>query len=210
MGTLLSVNVGRPAVVGTWRGHPAHSAIGKVPVPGRIRVEGVNLAGDDQADRRVHGGPDKAIYAYASEDSAWWEDILARKVPPGMFGENLTTEGINCSGAIIGERWRVGTTLLEVCQPRLPCYKLGLRFRDPTMLKRFAMASRPGAYLRIIEEGDIGQGDQIEVVSRPDHAVTIAMVSDAILLDEDLLPEMLAADQLPDELRAWIAERAAV
>jgi MOSC domain-containing protein YiiM len=209
-GELLSVNVGRPAVVGTWRGHPAYSAIGKVPVAGRVRVAGMNVGSDEQADPRVHGGPDKAVYAYASEDAAWWSDELARKIPAGMFGENLTTRGIDCSGAVIGERWRIGTTLLEVCQPRLPCYKLGLRFRDPTMLKRFALASRPGAYLRIVEEGDLGAGDPIELVSQPDHGVTIALVSNAILLDEDLLPQALAAEELPLDLRTWIAERVAV
>src|SRR4051795_13683330 len=114
------------------------SSIGKTPVEGRVRVAGVNVEGDDQADRRVHGGPDKAIYAYASEDIAWWAAELGRELGPGAFGENLTTEGVDVSGAVVGERWRVGSVLLEFAQPRLPCFKLGLKFEDPKMLKRFA------------------------------------------------------------------------
>jgi MOSC domain-containing protein YiiM len=206
-GELLSVNVGRPVAIAMTRRGPVASAIVKEPVEGRVRVEGVNLAGDDQADRRVHGGPDKAVYAYAREDHDWWEQELGREVPHGMFGENLTTRGVDCSGAVIGERWRVGTTLLEVCQPRVPCFKLGLRFDDPQMLKRFALASRPGAYLRIIEEGELGVGDAAELVDRPDHGVTISLVSDAMLLDETLLDRTLAATQLPVGLREWIAQR---
>src|SRR3954469_12869929 len=108
MASLLSVNVGRPQPVGLRRGRPVQSAIGKAPIEGRVRVEGVNVAGDDQADRRVHGGPDKAVYAYASEDTASWETELDRELAPGMFGENLTTEGVDVSGAVVGERWRIG------------------------------------------------------------------------------------------------------
>src|SRR3954469_3750355 len=121
MARLLSVNVGRPQPVGLRRGRTVRSAIGKAPVDGRVRVAGVNLEGDDQADRRVHGGPDKAVYAYASEDTAWWSAELGRDLGPAIFGENLTTEGVDVSGAVIGERWRVGTVELQVAQPRLPC-----------------------------------------------------------------------------------------
>lgn len=205
---IVSVNVGRPTVIGTRKGRPVASAIVKAPVEGRVRAEGVNLVGDDQADRRVHGGPDKAVYAYAREDADWWEGELGATVPDGAFGENLTTAGVDCTNAIIGERWRVGTTLLEVCQPRVPCFKLGLRFGDPQMLKRFALASRPGAYLRIVEEGELGAGDAVELVDRPDHGVTIRLVSDAMLLDETLLVQALPATQLPAGLHAWIAQRA--
>src|SRR5262249_12436831 len=119
MGELLSVNVGRPAAIGLRRGHPVGSAIRKAPVEGRVRVEGINVAGDEQADLSVHGGPDKAVYAYAREDADWWAGELDREIPSGaMFGENLTTGGVDCTNAVIGERWRIGTTLLEVCQPR--------------------------------------------------------------------------------------------
>ena len=118
------------------------TAIWKAPVEGRVAVRGVNLDGDDQADRSVHGGPDKAIYAYAAEEVRTWEGELGRELGPSAFGENLTTEGIDVSGALLGERWRVGTTLLEVVQPRLPCFKLGMRMGDPAFVRRFGEASR--------------------------------------------------------------------
>ena len=162
------------------------SAIGKSAVAGRVVVRGVNLAGDEQADLRVHGGPDKAIYAYSSEDTAWWASVLGRELGPGAFGENLTTIGVDVSGAVIGERWRIGSTELEVCQPRQPCYKLGIAFGDPGMVRRFAHAGRPGAYLRILQEGELGAGDEVEIGRRPDHGITIAMVARAIISDDGL------------------------
>jgi MOSC domain-containing protein YiiM len=207
-GRLLSVNVGTPRTVDTGKREVA-TAIWKVPVSGRIAVRGVNLAGDDQADRSVHGGPDKAVYAYASEDTAWWEAELGRELGPGAFGENLTTEGMDVSGARLGERWRIGSTLLEVRQTRVPCFKLGLRFGDKRMLRRFGEASRPGAYLAIVEEGELGAGDPIELVSRPDHDVTVALMSDALLKDHALLPRLLEAPALMPEWRAWVQERLA-
>jgi len=206
---LISVSVSRPRQIGVRRGRPVMSGIVKEPVEGRVRVAGEQVEGDEQADRRVHGGPDKAVYAYAYEDSAWWSEQLARELPPGMFGENLTTAGLDVSGALVGERWRIGELELEVCQPRLPCYKLGLKFGDPLMLKRFAQAERPGAYLRILTPGEIGAGDAIEVVSRPDHDVSVRLVSKALLLDETLLGRAAAAPQLPGELASWMLERAA-
>jgi MOSC domain-containing protein YiiM len=209
MARLLSVNVGRPQPVGLRRGRTVRSAIGKAPVDGRVRVAGVNVEGDDQADRRVHGGPDKAIYAYAREDAAWWEGELGRELGPGAFGENLTVEGIDVSGAVIGERWRLGTVELEVCQPRFPCFKLGLRFGDPLMLKRFTQAERPGAYLRIVREGEIGTGDTIDVAERPDHGITIALVARAVMIDHRLLVHAASAPALPDDLADLMRERAA-
>jgi MOSC domain-containing protein YiiM len=208
-GRLLSVNVGRPQQVSVRRGRPVMSAIGKAPVNGRVRVAGVNVDGDDQADRRVHGGPDKAVYAYAREDELWWAARLAREVPPGMFGENLTVEGVDVSGAVIGERWRIGTVELQVCQPRLPCFKLGLRFGDLQMVKLFAQAGRPGAYLRIVAAGELGAGDRVDITQRPSHGVTIAQVSRAIMLDESELAAAAAAPELPAELSRWMLERAA-
>ncbi|MFN2560767.1 MAG: MOSC domain-containing protein [Jatrophihabitans sp.] len=172
-------------------------------------MRGVNIVGDDQADRSVHGGPDKAVYAYAAEDVLFWEQELGRSLGEAAFGQNLTTEGIDVSGAVIGERWLVGTTLLEVAQPRLPCYKLGLRIGEPGFVKRFARASRPGAYLRVVDEGDLGAGDVVTVSGRPEHAVTSRMVSEAILVDPSLLPLALRARQLPSELREWMADRVA-
>lgn len=205
---LVSVNTGRPQTRPGGRRF-VRSAIWKTPVEGRVAVRGVNLDGDEQADLRVHGGPEKAVYAYALESTRWWEAELGRELGPGVWGENLTTEGIDVDGAVVGERWRIGTALLEVAQPRLPCFKLGVRFEDPKMLKRFALASRPGAYLRIVEEGELGAGDAIEVVERPDHGVSMALMSEAILLDHARLPEVAAASGLTDEWQRWIAERSA-
>jgi MOSC domain-containing protein YiiM len=202
---LVSVNVGKPRPLGQWRGQRVGSGIVKTPVEGRVAVRGVNLDGDAQADWRVHGGPDKAVYAYAREDSDWWATELGREIPHGMFGENLTTSGVDCSGAVIGERWRVGTVELEVSQPRMPCFKLGMRFGDGRMLRRFAQASRPGVYFRIVTEGDLGAGDAIEIVDRPDHGITVAEVSDAFLLDRSLLPRVLEAPQLAEALREMVA-----
>ncbi len=207
-GRVLSVNVGRPRTVDAGR-HAVRTAIWKAPVEGRVAVRGVNLDGDDQADRSVHGGPDKAVYAYSIEEVRIWEAELDRALGSAPFGENLTTEHLDVSGAIVGERWRVGTTLLEVVQPRLPCYKLALRIDEPAFVKTFARASRPGAYLRIIEEGELGAGDAIEVelATRPDHGVTMRMVSDAMLLDPGLIPQVLQAPQLLPSLRSWLVTR---
>jgi MOSC domain-containing protein YiiM len=205
---VVSVNVGRPRLVDTGR-RSVRTAIWKRPVEGRVPVRGVNLAGDDQADRSVHGGPDKAVYAYAAEEIATWERELRRDLGPAPFGENLTTEGIDVSGALVGERWRVGTTLLEVVQPRLPCFKLGLRIGSPTFLRRFVLASRPGAYLRIVEEGELGAGDPIEVdlATLPDHGVSMRMVFDAVLADDSLIPQVLEAPTLLPSLRTWLTSR---
>lgn len=206
-GRLLSVNVGLPQVVDTGQ-RLVETAIWKHPVEGRVQVRGVNLDGDRQADLSVHGGPDKAVYAYAIEETRLWEGEMGRELGPGAFGENLTTEGVDVSGAVLGERWRVGTTLLEVVQPRLPCFKLGLRMGDPTFLRRFAHASRPGAYLKIVEEGDLGAGDAIEVdvEGRPEHGVSVRLVSDAMLVDHSLIPRAQAAPQLIDSLREQMTE----
>jgi len=184
------------------------SAIWKRPVEGPVRVRGVNLAGDEQADLTVHGGPDKAVYAYAIEETRAWEAELGRELGPGAFGENLTTEGIDVSGAVVGERWRIGTTRLEVVQPRLPCFKLGLRMNDPHFVRRFGRASRPGAYLRVLEEGELAAGDEIvlEHDSRPDHGVSMRLLSDAILVDHGLIPQALQAPQLIPSLREWLTE----
>lgn len=208
-GAVVTVNVGAPRPVQV-NGHIVLTAIWKHPVEGRVPLRGVNLRGDDQADRTVHGGPDKAVYAYAIEDTEWWEAELDHPLGPGAFGENLTVRGLPVSDAVIGELWAVGTTLLQVSQPRLPCFKLGLRMDDPRFLKRFARAGRPGAYLRVLREGDIGAGDAINVQQRPGHGVTSALVSRALLGEPQLLAVALTAPELPPELRAWMQERAEV
>lgn len=207
-GIVDSVNVGEPRSVEV-NGHTVLTAIWKHPVAGRVPLRGVNLHGDDQADRTVHGGPDKAVYAYAREDTEWWEEELGRPLGESPFGENLTISGLPVSEAVIGEKWKLGTVLLQVAQPRLPCFKLGLRLGDPRLPKRFAAARRPGAYLRVLREGDIAAGDQIEVTARPEHGVTSALVFRALLGERWLLMPALAAVELPDELRAWIQKRAA-
>ncbi|MGN6608800.1 MAG: MOSC domain-containing protein [Jatrophihabitans sp.] len=206
MGTVVTVNVGRPAPLAST-GRPVLSAIVKTPVEGRVGVRGVNLDGDDQADRSVHGGPDKAVYAYASEDTARWQAELGRDLGAAPFGENLTTAGIDLSAAVIGERWRVGTAVFEVSQPRTPCFKLAARLGEPGFVKTFARAARPGAYLRIVTEGDVGAGDEIRLEHRPGHGVTVHTVFRAILLDPSLADEALRAPELAAQVRDWLAGR---
>ncbi len=207
-GRVESVNVGAPRPV-ELEGRTIWTAIWKTPVEGRVALRGVNLQGDDQAERTVHGGPDKAVYAYAAEDTELWESELGEPLGSAPFGENLTVRGLPVSEAVIGERWEVGTALLEVAQPRLPCFKLGLRMGDPRFVARFAEADRPGAYLRVVREGDIGAGDAIEVVSRPAHGVTSALVARAILRDGTLLGAAAQAPELAADLRGWVIKRAA-
>jgi MOSC domain-containing protein YiiM len=205
---LLSVNAGRAQTVPGGRRY-VRSAIWKSPVDGRVAVRGEQVDGDEQADRRVHGGPDKAVYAYAIEETRTWEAELGRELGFGAFGENLTTEGLDVSGAEPGDRWAIGTTVLEVVQPRLPCFKLGVRMGDPRFVRRFAQAGRPGAYLRIVQEGALGAGDTVEVVARAGHGITVRYMAEAILVDHDRLPELLAIPGLLPQWRAWIEERAA-
>lgn len=201
---VLSVNVGEVREI-VWRGTVVRTGIWKEPVAGRIPVRGVNLAGDDQADRSVHGGPDKAVYAYAREDYDYWRDREGMDTPVGLFGENLTVAGLDLSSALVGERWRVGSTLLEVAQPRLPCYKLGIRLGDPSFLRRFMAAGRPGAYLRIIEEGEVGADDVVHVVSRPGHTVTLRSMTEAIR-DRRKASALLQAPALPAFWREFAEE----
>ena len=171
-GIVVSVNVGRPRVV-DWHGRSVRTAIFKEPVSGAVLASGVNLAGDDQADRRVHGGHDKAVYAYSVEDYAWWARELGYELAPGTFGENLTTAGVDLTGAAIGDRWSVGGALLEVAQPRQPCFKLGMRMGDAGFVERFDTGRRPGVYLRIVEPGLVSPGDEIAVTPAEVPAVRI-------------------------------------
>jgi MOSC domain-containing protein YiiM len=204
-----SVNVGKPRPIERSKGSVETSAIWKSPVSGRVAVCGVNVDGDDQADRSVHGGPDAAVYAYAAEDTEWWEAELGRPLGPGAFGENLTTRGIDVNGALIGERWAIGSVVLEVTAPRIPCWKLAKRMEDPRFIKRFGAALRPGGYFRIIEEGELAAGDPIEVVERPDHDVTVVLVARAYLFDHDEAAHILEAPALPASWRDWASHKAA-
>jgi len=202
---VVSVNVGMPRTLETTT-RPVTTAIWKSPVTGRVRTRGVNLEGDGQADRRNHGGPHKAIYAYAREDLDHWERHLGRPLGPGAMGENLTTLGIDVNGALIGERWAVGSTILEVSEPRSPCYRLGLRHGDRTLPRVFVEAQRPGAYLRILEQGTIGAGDEIAVVSRPDHSVSVQLAFRAWLIDRSLVPQLRQASALSPAWKTWLSD----
>jgi MOSC domain-containing protein YiiM len=204
---LLSVNVARP---GPRPGRGSGlTGIDKQPVAGAVTVTApgpkgtgaVGLAGDRVYDVRHHGGGDQAIYAYSREDLDRWEPELGRPLPNGVFGENLTTAGIDVSGTLIGERWRVGPdVILEASCPRIPCATFQGWMGRTGWIKRFTAAAAPGAYLRVIEPGDIRAGDPVEIVSRPDHEVTIALVFRATTLEPDLLPRLLAAAALPAEI----------
>jgi MOSC domain-containing protein YiiM len=204
-GKVLSVNVGTVREF-EYGGRPAKSAIWKAPAVGRIAARGVNLAGDDQADRQAHGGPDKAVYAYAVEDARWWEREIGRPLAYGEFGENLTTEGMEVNDALVGERWEVGTTVLEVSEPRIPCWRLGVRMNDKTFPRRFTEALRPGPYLRIVVEGDVGAGDEIRVVERPEHGLTIRDVFRIYTRDRDEVERLLAVPRMSESWRRWAAD----
>jgi MOSC domain-containing protein YiiM len=199
---VLSVNVGSVRHF-EYRGHPAKSAIWKSPAVGRIAARGVNLAGDDQADREAHGGPDKAVYAYAVEDLRWWERKIGRSLAYGEFGENLTVEGMEVNDARVGERWEIGSTVLEVSEPRIPCWRLGVRMNDKMFPRLFTDASRPGPYLRIVVEGDLGAGDEIRVVERPDHDLTLRDVFRIYTRDRDEAERLLAVPRMSESWRRW-------
>jgi MOSC domain-containing protein YiiM len=202
IGKVLSVSVGTPREF-EYNGRGARSAIWKTPVGGRVAARGVNLAGDDQADRKAHGGYDKAVYAYAVEDARWWERQIGRPFAHGEFGENLTTEGIAVNDALVGERWKVGTAVLEVAEPRIPCWRLGVRMNDPRFVGIFTEALRPGAYLRIIEEGDIGAGDEIRVIEKPDTDLTVRDVFRIYVRDRHEAARLLGGVRMSHAWRAW-------
>jgi len=181
-------------------------------VGGRVAARGVNLAGDQQADREAHGGFDKAVYVYAVEDQRWWEGEIGQPLSYGAFGENLTTEGMEANDALVGERWQIGSAVLEVSEPRIPCWRLAVRMNDEAFPRRFTRAMRPGAYLRIVVEGDIGAGDEIRVVVKPDHDLTVRDVFRIYTRDREEVPRLLAVPQLSQSWRGWaehLAERRA-
>ena len=205
MGRVLSVNVGAPREF-LYRGRAARSAIWKTPTAGRIAARGVNLEGDDQADRAAHGGPDKAVYAYAVEDTRWWEKEIGRPLNYGEFGENLTTEGIDVNEALIGERWEVGTAILEVSEPRIPCWRLGVRMNDDHFPRRFTESLRPGAYLRIVAEGGLAAGDAIRVIEKPKTELTVRDVFRIYTHDRHEAARLLAVPAMSGGWRRWAEE----
>ena len=199
---VLAVSVGRPREF-DYHGRAARSSIWKTPVSGRVAVRGVNLAGDDQADRQAHGGPDKAVYAYAVEDARWWETREGRPFADAEFGENLTTEGTDVNDALVGERWAIGSAVFELSEPRVPCWRLGVRMNDPGFVRRFTDAMRPGAYMRIVTEGDVGAGDPIAVVSKPDHDLSIRDVFRIYTRDRDECRRLIDVPQMSEAWKSW-------
>ncbi|WP_331459571.1 MOSC domain-containing protein [Nonomuraea sp. SBT364] len=187
----MSVNVGT-AVDAEWAGRLGRTAIDKRPVTHRVEVRADGLAGDERADQAHHGTPGHAVYAYAREDYRWWEAELGRELRNGRFGENLTVSGVDVNGALIGERWRVGTALLEVTGPRVPCVVFRNWLDEPGWVRRFTEARRTGAYLKVVEPGVLAVGDAVEVVSRPGEGVTVAEAFLAHHGDEKLLRRILA------------------
>src|SRR6266567_6630488 len=173
---LLSVNVGLPREI-EWKGKIVRTSIFKAAVPGRVRVAKLNLEGDQQSDLSVHGGVDKAVYAYPSEHYPFWRrELPGMDLPWGVFGENLTTEGLLEETLHIGDRLRVGSSEFLVTQPRMPCFKLGIRFGRPDIVKQFLQSGRSGFYLAVEREGEVGPGDAIERLARPEQRLTVADV----------------------------------
>ncbi|MGY1707024.1 MOSC domain-containing protein [Geodermatophilus sp. SYSU D00697] len=189
---------------------PNRSGIDKRPVPGRVAVGRLGLDGDVQVNRRYHGGEGQAVYAYAQEDADWWSAELGRDLPPGRFGENLRTTGLDLTGALLGERWRVGTALLEVTDCRIPCVNFERFWGVPQLVKRFTAHGASGAYLRVLETGELGAGDPVDVVHRPDHGITVGLAFRAYTTQKRRLPDLLPAVRyLPERTRDRIAAKIA-
>jgi MOSC domain-containing protein YiiM len=204
MPTVISVNVGTPKSA-DWAGIGS-TAMDKQPVAGRVGVRTLGIDGDQVGDTKHHGGVDQAVYAFAREDLDWWAKELDQEIRDGMFAENLTTLGIDVNEAEVGERWRVGSVELEVASVRIPCndFKnwMGLGGYDNRQwVKRFTQVGRPGPYLRVVTEGEIGAGDELTVVHRPGHGVTTSMMFRALTTEAELLPELLKVDGLVAEAR---------
>ena len=209
-GLVTAVCVSGPDLLAVPDRRPNRSGIDKRPVQGRVAVGRLGLDGDVQANRRHHGGEGQAVYAYAQEDADWWSAELDRELPAGRFGENLRTTGLDLTGAVLGERWRVGTTLLEVTASRTPCANFERFWGVPQLVRRFTAHGATGAYLRVLETGDVGAGDAVEVVSRPDHGVTVGLLFRATTTQRRRLPEIAPAlDHLPLKDRPKLAARIA-
>jgi MOSC domain-containing protein YiiM len=207
---LISVNVGRPREV-DWRGRRVRTSIWKTPVRGRVRVNRLNLEGDQQSDLSAHGGPEKAVYAYPSEHYGYWtRELPGIDLPWGAFGENFTTAGLLEEEVKIGDRLRVGSAEFVVTQPRMPCYKLGARFGRDDMVKRFLASGRTGFYLAVLSEGDVGSGDPIDFTARDDHNVTVADITALYTHDADnqsLLHRAVELPALPESWRGYLRKR---
>ena len=207
---LVSVNVGRPREV-DWHGRLVRTSIWKVPVDGAVRVSSLNLEGDEQSDLSVHGGLEKAVYAYPREHYEYWRrELPAAELPWGAFGENFTTAGLLEPDIRIGDRLRAGSAEFVVTQPRMPCFKLGLRFGREDMVKRFLQSGRSGFYLAVVREGAVARGDALEFVGRDEHAVTVADIASLYTSDktnERLLRRAVAVPALPDSWKETLKKR---
>jgi MOSC domain-containing protein YiiM len=207
---VVSVNVGLPRQV-IYEGKTITTGIFKEPVEGRITLRRLNLDGDRQADLSVHGGPSKAVYAYPIEHYEYWrEQYTGVDLPWGMFGENLTVEGLREDGLNIGDRLRIGSAQLTVTGPRLPCYKLAAKFGRDDIIKRFLHSGRTGFYLAVLQEGEIAAADDITVVGRDEHAVTVADITRLYVRDKDdvgTLRRAVQVEALPESWRGYFQKR---
>jgi MOSC domain-containing protein YiiM len=195
---IVSVNRG-PEQDTLVAGKAARTGINKQPVTGRAAVGPEGLAGDESADKANHGGRDQAVYAYAREDLDWWSALLGRELRDGLFGENITTAGLDVSGALIGEVWQLGTAVVQVTAPRIPCVTFQSWLGEPHWVKRFAAARRPGAYLRVLTEGTAGAGDALAVLHRPGQAVTVAESMEAYYGDREIMHRLLTVEGRGDK-----------
>ncbi len=206
---LLSVNVGLPREI-EWKGHIVRTSIFKAPVYGRVRVAKLNVEGDQQSDLTVHGGIDKAVYVYPSEHYPFWHrELPGMELPWGVFGENFTTEGL-LEDTRIGDRLRIASAEFVVTQPRMPCFKLGIRFNRPDMVKRFLESGRTGFYLAVAKEGEVAAGDSIELLEREEHNVTVADVVNLYGRDatnQDMLRRVSQLPSLPESWREYFRKR---
>jgi MOSC domain-containing protein YiiM len=208
---LLSVNVGLPREV-QWHGRTIRTSIFKSPVAGRVPMRKLNLDGDQQSDLKVHGGVDKAVYVYPSEHYAFWRDELPNvDLPWGAFGENFTTEGpLDDKAVHIGDRFRIGSAQFVVTQPRMPCFKLGIRFSRPEIIKRFLHSGRNGFYFSVADEGEVAAGDTIELVASDENGVTVADIVELYTADaanQDFLHRVSDLAALPESWRAYFRKR---
>jgi len=207
---LLSINVGMPREV-DWHGKLVRTSIFKSPVVGSVRVAALNLEGDRQSDLTVHGGVHKAVYVYPSEHYQFWrKEIPDLDLPWGMFGENFTTEGLLEEAVHIGDRFRVGSAEFFVTQPRMPCFKLGIRFGRPDIIKRFLHSGKSGFYSSVLKEGRVSPGDSVEWLTRDEHGVTVTDIVNLYKADEanqDLLRRASELPALPPFWREYFRER---
>jgi MOSC domain-containing protein YiiM len=211
---IISLNVGLPQEV-SWHGRSVTTGIFKEPVTGRVMMRKFNLDGDRQADLTVHGGEYKAVYCYPLEHYSYWKkELPGRDLPMGMFGENLTIEGMLENEVHLGDRFSVGSAEVVVTQPRLPCYKLGIRFGADEMVKRFLASGQTGFYLAVTHEGEVSAGDEIALISRDANAVPVSEITRLYvtkrftLEDLDSLRRMMKVDALPESWKAYLRERA--